>query len=319
MDFFIFYSNTKAMIRKYIIKLTAIFTTLFLFSLTAADMYIKTVGDASGYPAYQEVAELTKTITAMHPKKNNLRIMTYNLLADSVGFEGSNAKERSNGVCNILNNLSPDVAALQEVSRRWYALITNNTNYKFIHPVRTGLLGTMTALVYNPQTLLLIYSGEKSFKSGNSSPLRRMVWAVFKFKETGDMFVAISTHLSLSTEKGSAASVALMQALELTELTKEINSALNCPIIVAGDFNAPESTEKTSSPVYDVLSAYFYDSKKSSQNESSLSVKNTANIKDHIFSTNNITSEFYCLLSHKAFEALSDHYPVFTDFSFATI
>ncbi len=319
MDFFIFISNTTFMIRKYIIKIIAILTTFFLFLVTAADIYIKTVGDATGYPSHADVTEITKKISTLYPKRNSLRIMTYNILADSVGFEGSNAKERSKGVCEILSNLSPDAAALQEVSRRWYALITNNTSYKFIHPIRTGLLGTMTALIYNPETLSLIYNGEESFKSGNSSPLRRMVWAVFKVKETGNIFVVISTHLSLSNEKGSADTIPLMQALELTELTKKINETLNCPVIVAGDFNAPESTEKTASPVYDVLSAYFYDSKKFSQNESSLSIKNTANIKDHIFSTNNITSEIYCLLSHKAFETLSDHYPIFTDFSFNTI
>lgn len=300
------------MIRKYLLKAAAFILTLLLFGVTAADMYIKTLGNTEGCKTYPDIAEITKK--AVPPKNADgiARIMTYNLLAEGIGFEGSDPRTRSEGVCAVLNELSPDAVAFQEMSRKWYACIVNNTPYKPIRPLRTGLLGTMTGLAYNPLTLMPVVSGDEAFKSGNSSPLRRMVWAVFRHKSEGKLFAVISTHLSVT--KTQSDTTALMQALELCDFSEKLTKAFKCPVIIAGDINSPEGTTKKTAPVFDVLSAFLSPARLKAENELSLSAETKDSVKDHIFHLGSISVKNYCILSNKKFLEISDHYPVFVDF-----
>ena len=257
---------------------------------------------------------IIKNINATNPKEeNDIRIMSYNLLADCLGFEGTNAFTRANGVCEMLNTISPDVIGLQETSRNWQTAIKDQTDYSFISPIRTEILGTMTAIVYNPATLTLLESGEKVFSKGYDSRLRRIVWGVFRHKNTKKTFIVANTHLSLSNNN---ITTPVNQATELIDSGNELFEKYNCPIFFTGDFNARERKRNTyiSSALYEMLCMTLTDTKTLSKSVSAGTPKSVnASSNDHIFLKGEAQINRYVTLSQNEFINFSDHYPIFID------
>lgn len=305
------------MIKQNLFKLTAIITTILFFLLTGADMYLKTYGDISQHPAtFEETTEIDKLGIFYKKEKKQIRIMTYNILADSIGFEGSPAQSRADGVCRVLDAVSPDVCGFQEMSRKWFACIYNNTNYKSIHPIRAMVLANMTTLAYNPETVNLVAFGEQVFKNGDNSPLRRMVWGVFSHKETDKIFAVVNTHFSLSDENLSDNTTPLTQALELITLCKELKNLFQCPVFPLGDFNAKPSIKKSPSPIYDILTTAFRNTKDLAVIQSNGENTNKKSLPvDHIFSFGDAEIPLHSTLSQRSLKSFSDHYPVFCDIS----
>lgn len=303
------------MIKNTIFKITAIIITILFFLLTGADMYIKTYGDISQHHATEEAISEIEKLTEYYEKPDSqIRLMTYNILADSIGFEGSPAETRAEGVCRIIEGISPDVCGFQEVSRKWFACILNNTDYKFIHPIRSAIFNNMTILAYNPKTVNLVAFGEQVFKNGNNSLLRRMVWGVFHHKETDKIFAIVNTHFSLSDSTFNDNTTPLTQALELITLCKELKNLFNCPVFALGDFNAKKSTKKTPSPIYDILVTAFENTKDLSKTISNGENTSTKNLSvDHIFSFGDVNITHHATLSQYSLKELSDHFPVFCD------
>jgi len=305
------------MIKNTIFKITVIIITILFFLITGADMYLKTYGDISQHPAPPEqTSEIEKLSDFYKKEENHIRLMTYNILADSIGFEGSPAQYRADAVCKIINGIAPDVCGFQETSRKWFACIYNNTDYKFIHPIRTAVFTTMTTLAYNPKAVNLISFGEQVFKNGNNSPLRRMGWGVFRHKKTDKVFAVVNTHFSLSGSDFSDNATPLTQALELITLCKDLKNLFNCPVFALGDFNAPKSTKKAPSPIYDILVTAF---KNTTSLAKTISHGENSNKKtpfiDHIFAFGDITVTRHATLSQSFLKELSDHFPVFCDIS----
>ena len=307
--------NTNSMIKNNIYKTTAIIITIILFLLTGADMYIKNYGDISQFKGSEsEINQINRLSEYYEKRENEIRLMTYNILADTIGFEGSPAQTRADLVCTTINSIAPDVCAFQETSRKWFACIYNNTRYKFVHPIRTGILSTMTTLAYNPQTVTLLSFGEKVFENGDPSPLRRMVWGAFHHKKTDKTFVVISTHFSISDPQLSDNTTPLSQALEAINLSKQLKNLFDCNLFIMGDFNAKSSTKKTPSPVYDILSTTFLNTKILAKEicNGENTKKSTPSI-DHIFCYGNPEITRHVTLSQSIFAQLSDHYPIFCD------
>ena len=305
------------MIKQNLFKLTAIITTILFFLLTSADMYLKTYGDISQYPAsIEQTTEIEKLSEIYKKEETEIRIMTYNLLADTLSFEGTPAQYRADGVCKILNGISPDVCGFQEMSRKWFACVYNNTDYKFIHSIRSAAFSTMTTLAYNPKTVNLVAFGEQVFKNGNNSALRRMVWGVFRHVKTDKIFAVVNTHFSLSGADFTDNTIPLTQALEMITLCKELKNLFNCPVFPLGDFNAHKSTKKTPSPIYDILVTAF---KNTTDLAKTLSHGENTNNKtlfiDHVFSFGDVKILRHITLSQSSFKQLSDHYPLFCDIS----
>ncbi len=254
------------------------------------------------------------SVLSINPKaEDETRIMTYNLLADSIGFEGSSAFTRANEVCSMLSTASPDVAGLQEVSRNWLFCLFKNTDYKIINSVKNTIFGTMTVLAYNPETLLLLYSGDNVFSEGTHTRLRRVVWGVFERKSDGKQLCVVNTHLSLSKTDGE---YAVNQAYELARFINDLYYQYGVPVFLTGDFNAGERKENCIylPSVYETICTTATDTKKVSGNRSCGIGKSTSSASvDHIFIRGNIKTINYVLLSQTQFSKLSDHYPIFVD------
>ncbi len=280
-------------------------------------MYLKTYGDISQHPAtVEQTTEIEKLSDFYKKDKNQIRLMTYNILADSIGFEGTPAEHRADGVCKIIKGISPDVCGFQEMSRKWFACIYNNTDYKFIHPIRSAVFSTMTTLAYNAKTLNLIAFGEQVFKNGSNSPLRRMVWGVFRHKKTDKIFAVVNTHFSVSNPDFTDNTTPLTQALELITLCKDLKKLFNCPVFPLGDFNTHKPTKKNPSPIYDILVTAFKNTTDLSKTLSHGEITNKKTLSvDHIFSFGDVAVINHTTLSQASFKELSDHFPVFCDIS----
>ena len=288
------------------VKIFALSLTVTLFLLTFADSYIKTVGKIDD--AY-DITDLSHKLDAVNNTlpSDSLRVMTYNLLADCMGFDGTKAQTRAYGTCEILKKITPAVAGVQEMSRNWFASIINNTQYKCILPIRTGITGTMTALLYNPKLVRPLMSGEKIFDEGDDSRLRRMVWGVFIENSSKKIFAVINSHFSLNNNPNAVNNINLSQALELIEQCKTLNKIYRCPVIALGDFNTAPSR-----PTYQLLTTTLINTQDIAlkNNYSDSPVKNN----DYIFVYGNIKADALTYLSIPEAKPLSDHYPVVADF-----
>ncbi len=266
------------------------------------------------YPEKNQYTPLLTSLSLTYPRgEGTLRVMTYNLLADTPGFEGAPAYSRAEGVCGILNTLSPDVAALQEVSRNWFYSLNQSTPYKFVSPAKTNFLGTMTALLYNPEAVTLLQWGSHTFSRTLNGRLRCAVWGVFSKADTGKKFTVISTHLSLSDRENQFPE---QQARELLELSRELEARYGCPVIFTGDFNSDKRTaENTVAGAYEILGTALTDTLRVTNEKASGNAKGFSSYRtDHIFINKALPVRRYVILSQRQFSDLSDHYPVFVDF-----
>ncbi len=249
----------------------------------------------------------------LQQKENTIRIMSYNILADSMGFDGLSAYMRENLFKDTISSTSPDVLCLQEVSNNWYgSLEKNNFNLQFTAPVRNRLSMCMTPILYNNRKLTLLNSGIESYSCSFDSWLRCISWGYFQQKNTNSYIVIINTHLSLYDKNQY---LPLLQATELLNFINLIKEKYNCPVIVAGDFNTKQRGElSTDSATYEFISLNLTDSRFSAENIVSYKEKGAyAPINDYIFFTGNVVIACYTLLSIPQLKTISDHYPVFAD------
>ncbi len=249
-----------------------------------------------------------------YPKKENaIRIMSYNILADSMGFDGLNAQMRETLFKDTITSTSPDVLCLQEVSNNWYLTLKKvNRSLKFTATIRNRLSMCMTPILYNTEKLALLNSGIESYSCSFDSRLRCISWGYFLQKSTNEKFVVMNTHLSLYDKKQY---LPLLQAKELLDFINKIKEKYNCPVFVAGDFNTKQRGELSiDSATYEYVSLNLTDSRFSAKCLVSYKEKSAfAPINDYIFFTGNIVVESYTLLSLPQLKTISDHYPIFAD------
>lgn len=242
-----------------------------------------------------------------------LRIATYNLLADGVGYYGDRTEQRAKGVIALLECVEADVIGLQEVSRWWFCNLRSRTGYAFIDPLRTELGGFMTAIAYNPNKVELLGYGNIALEMGSNSRLRRVVWGLFRCKGTSAAFMVVNTHFNVMATDNSAG---LVQARQLTDIVRELYEEYNCPVIVTGDFNAKKrgAVSYCTSVVYDVLSLKMTDVRNSAESRVYGDGKALSGYSvDHIFSIGQVRSCECNILSQRELCQLSDHYLLYTD------
>ncbi len=261
-----------------------------------------------------EVGNICQAIGQNYKREDRtLRIATYNLLADGVGYFGDRNTSRANGVCDLLCNVDADVIGLQEVSRWWLCNLKSNTQYSFVDPIRTELGGFMTAIAYNSEKVELLDYGNIALEKGSNIRLRRIVWGLFRCRGTGAVFCVVNTHFNVMLSDSSSG---LIQARQLTDYVRKLNEKFNCPVVVTGDFNSKKrgAVSYCTSVVYDVLNLRMTDLRYSAKNKGCGNGKGLfANCVDHIFAVGEVRVNECAILSQREFYNLSDHYLIFTD------
>lgn len=255
----------------------------------------------------------TAQSTTTQAAEKHIRIMSYNVLSDSIGYDGINASLRSEYFKDILEFTSPHILALQEASFNWQRLINSGQfQLKSVCPVRYRLSMSMTLLLYNPSKLTLLNSGIQAFSYAHDTRLRSFTWGLFRLNSTNKRFFVINTHLSLY-EKNPY--IPLNQAVELINFVNGLRNKYNYPVILTGDFNSKErEAGYESCGVYEYISLYMNNCKNETQLLFSGDAKDVHSaINDYIFATDDLYIESYTLLSDSDLKVISDHYPIYTD------
>ena len=296
--------------KKVIIKSISIFSITLIIAFQITSFSAKVYRNNNLPESPQSTQNTILKLKQAHPQdKNTIRLMTYNILSDEPGFEGSPAYTRAKSVCSLLNNLSPDVAGIQEMSRSWFYYLNANTQYSFVLPVKTALTASMTAIIYNPEKLILKNCGEKALTRGSFPRLRKYIWATFETTNTKSTFTVVNTHFSLNNNNSYTP---MLQAFDLIDFSKEFKH--NHPLFFVGDFNTTPNTKNDSSRVYEILSTNFTDTKLITNSLSEGAEKSSsATFVDHIFLKGSATIKNFIILSNKDFTPLSDHYPILAD------
>lgn len=188
------------------------------------------------------------------------RIMSFNILSEewdaAAVMEGRDVR-----VSAVLLNYLPDVAALQEVSNKWYPILETNVGeiYKFTRKKNLEGSGTYTTLIYNTQTTKLIEEGLEYYSVGNSKRLRSIVWGVFESISTGERYIVFSTHWDVGAERQW---MRMTEAKEMAEFCEKLYNKYKVDIFACGDYNSSESSEEYKTFLQE---SGFVDAKKSAK------------------------------------------------------
>lgn len=254
----------------------------------------------------------------------DIRIMSSNLLVHYDSWGGKPAKPRAKQFIKLVEAYKPDVIGVQELCDSWYCCVKHNLpdGYKMLYPFSTGAFVRMTAMIYNSNTLNLVESGNFAYEQGDNPRLRRVVWAVFEIKKTGEQFAVTNTHLDLLREGREEELTLVMksQALELSECIENLSQNYDCPVVSVGDFNTMEDTPYTNPidipDIYNTLAGKYTDAKFSSKKQVFGNAQEWDYPSyDHIFINGGANAEVFALLSYDYLTDMSDHYPIFADIS----
>ena len=139
----------------------------------------------------------------------------------------------------------PDVIGLQESSDKVtsYHAFLGRRGYGTVTVKVTNSNGiNYTPLLYRKDKLDVVESGYYLYDDGAGDKSKSVTWAVFKDKNTGDIFAVGSTHFYYkSDEAGQAARI--KDATQLSDVAKMITDKYNCPFIVGGDYNCNINSE----------------------------------------------------------------------------
>ena len=253
--------------------------------------------------------------------ENSVRIMTVNLLAHFSSWGGTPVNERVELFFALRDGYAPDVLGVQEMCYDWYTEINKNKSaYKFVSPIKTAFPQKMTAILYNSDTVEVIDSGNIILPNSINFKLRRIVWGVFKYKATNEIFTVVNTHLSFlkTSEEVESFFEQTCQVNELYRVTEDLYVQYKYPILIIGDFNTKRRVDYQKSVIltgsYGILNSLYTDAEEITENKyngENQSFNNTLN--DHIFIKGEARIINLSLLSHNTFSSLSDHYPLLAD------
>lgn len=152
---------------------------------------------------------------------------------------------------DLLNGEDIDVAGLQEVSARtdWVTFMKNNLDKKYEYiAAHTTDIESGVYIIYRSDKLEVIENGmfwlydnapTRPLKYSDSEFQRICNWAIFKIKETGEIFVFMDTHLdTYSSGRIKQVDILISQIPVLKEKAKSLGGVNDCPVILVGDFNS---------------------------------------------------------------------------------
>lgn len=182
-----------------------------------------------------------------------LRVMVSNIWGE---YFGNPAVEREDAFLAIFKRYSPDVLALQEVCRKWWAskLIPGlSEEYGVVDGNPKGNDFNYTPLLYKKSRLELVDSGWVRYHA-KLDRSKCVTWGVFKDKVTGKVFCSYSTHYWY---KGGPEHdyIRTVNAEVMSKCLLEVSKKYNCPVVGGGDFNC-----NISSDAFAVLRSFGFES-----------------------------------------------------------
>ena len=241
----------------------------------------------------------------------DLRIMSYNILANVWGAGKMQIQYRVPLVAEIIKKVAPDFAGLQEVDS--YTMLKKSLHpYKFITKPRN-----MCAIVYDSRKYREVKSDVWTLLN-KPSGIRCLVWCLFEEISTGKQIIITNTHWQLSQRQRLRD--AEIMAKYIADLQKMFP---NVPIVCTGDFNTnvsrpdlqlflkesgfKDAVETASVCENKTVSSYF--------NPKFLKKPETGKRHiDHIITTDDLIPLSAKLLAGDIIYEASDHLPIIADF-----
>ena len=243
----------------------------------------------------------------------DLRVMSYNILANVWGAGKMQIQYRMPLVAEIIKKAAPDFAGLQEVDS--YTMLKKSLHpYKFITKPRN-----MCAIVYDSRKYREVKSDVWSLLN-KPSGIRCLVWCLFEEISTGKQIIITNTHWQLSQRQRFRD--AEIMAKYIADLQKMFP---NVPIVCTGDFNTnvsrhdlqlflkesgfKDAVETASVCENKTVGSYF--------NPKFLKKPETGKQHiDHIIGTGDLIPLSAKLLAGEIIYEASDHMPIITDFKY---
>ena len=225
----------------------------------------------------------------------------------------------------------PDILGFQEFTAKADGIVHHLDGYTKV-AVANNSSRIFVSLFYKADKFDVLDSGFHKYTDGENDDSKSVCWAVFKDKQSGDVFAVASTHFSWKAEAGEARKT---DARQLVEIIAKIEAEHNCPILFGGDFNCNPSSEPygiiTSSGAVDVQGVAeqttvsntahtvgTFNQELGIYNLPIAPDKNYGNSIDHIFldgKTDNISLKKFLICTDEYALLSTDHTPLILDFN----
>ncbi len=193
------------------------------------------------------------------PPQVPMRMLTFNVYSDW-HVEGGGVKPREAGIENTLRKLRPDIAALQEVCRNWWAspmFAHLASDYGIVRGDeadavrRAGPLPQPKSgkkmpvgcnhnpLLYRKDRLNLLDSGFDIFHIALGGCSKAVTWAVFEDKRNGRRFISFSTHFWFKSNGPESDAIRELNVRHILWRVAEVRRKWGAiPVIGGGDLNS---------------------------------------------------------------------------------
>ena len=192
---------------------------------------------------------LTDGSEHIYERSGDIRVMYSNVL----GGCDANVyphEQRNRMLAELMLEYLPDVIGLQECNAKArageYGIISCLTaSGAYAELAVESPAVNCTPLLYRPDRLEVVSSGYHAYADGANDASKGVTWAVFRIRENGKLFAAMSTHFAWNKTSTPADNAArLIDARELLEICEQIRSKYEgIGIVVGGDYNCNLSSE----------------------------------------------------------------------------
>ena len=167
---------------------------------------------------------------AVRPEKSQLRIMSYNILAQIFSHQPL-AETRVDDIVSIIKHFAPDIAGLQEVDKIWYKTLEKPLEpYRFVKQKSPDLQGNVSCnIIYDSRRYRQLDGDVLKF---TDMWLRCFHWAMFEDIASGRRFIVTNTHWALTVEQR------IDNAELMVKYVRELEKKYKVPVFCTGDFNS---------------------------------------------------------------------------------
>ena len=260
-----------------------VFLRTLCLCLLLCMMFVSCNGDetVSGTEGSSENITDEPTDTSQPKDKTVIKAMSFNIWGggntlktsnDGTALPRMNVFIRGPKINNLLNGEDIDVAGLQEVSHPngWDEWMNESLDEKYsIVAAFTADRGSGAYILYKKDKFEVVENGAFCLVDGAPSLIegtpqkfsesdaeRICNWALFKVKETGEIFVFMDTHLSASTAEGSKLTLSEVRTKQMSVIVSKISvirdevkqkyGVSDCPLVLVGDMNSRYPSEEYS-------------------------------------------------------------------------
>jgi len=182
-----------------------------------------------------------------------LRVLTFNLLANSLGKGADWKTSRGPAAANWIRAANPDILMFQEdwtmpgTKKRQSSIVLDHLDGRYTSvdvgsprtiAVRNGLVSVMKSPA-GKDLVGQIALSHYSVKQNGFSAVKQAAWAQVS-TASGSAMLAVSVHLTVDTPPASHATMVAYRTEEIRKLLAGIDAlGTNLPVVIGGDFNTP--------------------------------------------------------------------------------